>query len=130
MVTSGLQGSLMDGLSLGFSDTKFGSGSLSNGNGNKNGFSGNGGSVFSVGRGATRGRRDWAEEFFLQTRPEILQSKQGEGGINVQLVSNYFELITKPNWQLLQYRVDMMSNIIVRELITINECNFEKRGCN
>ena len=64
-----------------------------------------------MGRGATRGRRDRAEEFFLKTRPETLQSKQGEGGVECALTSNYFELIAKPNWRLLQYRVDMKPDI-------------------
>ena len=58
MVTPGPQGSSMDGLSSALSGTTLGTGSLPNGNGNGNGSSGNGGLAPSVGRGATRGRRD------------------------------------------------------------------------
>ena len=69
------------------------------------------GSAPSVGRGATRGRRERADEYFLRTRPEDLQSKRGEGGSEITVASNYFELIAKPNWRLLQYRVDMKPEI-------------------
>ena len=101
----------MDALSSALSGTTLASvGSGSNGV-NGSGSNGAGGSGPSVGRGATRGRRDRAEEFFLTTRPQALQSKQGEGGTEVTLASNYLELISKPNWRLLQYRVDMKPDI-------------------
>ena len=61
----------------------------------------------AVGRGATRGRRDRADEFFTRTRPADLQSKRGDGGTDVAVATNYFEVISKPGWRLLQYRVDM-----------------------
>ena len=61
----------------------------------------------SVGRGATRGRRDRANEIFAKTRPADLQSKRSDGGTEVKVATNYFEVISKPNWRLLQYRVDM-----------------------
>ena len=97
----------MADLSSALSVTTLGSGS------GENGSSSNGkdGSAPSVGRGATRGRRDRADEFFLKTRPEALQSKQGEGGVVCNLASNYFELVAKPNWRLLQYRVDMKPDV-------------------
>jgi len=61
----------------------------------------------SIGRGATRGRRDRAPEFLLRTRSDHLETKKGTGGIETKLSCNYFPLISKPNWRLLQYRVDM-----------------------
>ena len=38
-------------------------------------------------------------------------AKQGAGGKEINLASNYFELIAKPNWRLLQYRVDMKPDV-------------------
>merc|ERR1711970_991164 len=100
-----------DTISSALSSTHLGSeGSVSggaNGSGNGNGN----GSGPSVGRGATRGRRDRAQEFFMKTRPDSLQSKKGTDGQEVTLGSNYFSLIAKPNWRLLQYRVDMKPDI-------------------
>ena len=95
----------MDALSTALSATAIGS---SSGSTNANGESSTGnGSAPSVGRGATRGRRDRADEFFTRTRPADLQSKRGDGGTEVTVATNYFEVISKPNWRLLQYRVDM-----------------------
>ena len=65
----------------------------------------------SVGRGAVRGRRERDETILRRTRPEAVTSKQGEGGTDIAVTSNYFELIAKPNWRLLQYRVDMKPDI-------------------
>ena len=65
----------------------------------------------SIGRGATRGRRDRAPEFLIRTRSDQLTSKKGIGGIECNLTSNYFELVAKPSWRLLQYRVDMKPDI-------------------
>ena len=100
-----------DSISSKLSSTHLGSeGSVSggaNGSGNGNGN----GSGPSVGRGATRGRRDRAQEFFMKTRPDSLQSKKGTDGQEITLGSNYFSLIAKPNWRLLQYRVDMKPDI-------------------
>merc|ERR1719392_490420 len=42
-----------------------------------------GGRAHHRGRGATRGRRDRADEFFTRTRPADLQSKRGDGGTDV-----------------------------------------------
>ena len=69
------------------------------------------GAASSAGRGAVRGRREREETFLLRTRPEDLQNKRGEGGSEITVASNYFELIAKPNWRLLQYRVDMKPEI-------------------
>ena len=97
----------MDALSTALSATAIGSSSGStNGVNGESSTNGNG-SAPSVGRGATRGRRDRADEFFTRTRPANLQSKRGEGGTEVNVATNYFEVVSKPNWRLLQYRVDM-----------------------
>lgn len=61
----------------------------------------------SIGRGATRGKRDRSDMFkFVRTRPETLTSKKGDDGNPITVSSNYFAMIQKPNWRLLQYRVD------------------------
>ena len=61
----------------------------------------------AIGRGATRGTRDRQDVgFFIRTRPENLTSKKGTEGQKITVTSNYFGLIKKPNWKLLQYRVD------------------------
>merc|ERR1719244_843984 len=65
----------------------------------------------SMGRGAVRGRRDRATDFYVRTRPDTLQSKKGTLGDEMACASNYFALIAKPNWRLLQYRVDMKPDI-------------------
>ena len=69
------------------------------------------GSSKSLGRGATRGRRDRLEPFIVRTKPTSVVAKQGAGGKEINLASNYFELIAKPNWRLLQYRVDMKPDV-------------------
>ena len=64
--------------------------------GDSNSGNGNGsGSGPSVGRGATRGRRERAQEFFVKTRPDKLETKQGSGGQEIAVGANYFELIAK-----------------------------------
>jgi len=86
----------------------------SNGNG-ENGGNGNG-SAPSVGRGATRGRRDRASEYLQRTRPDNLESKQGSGGEQITISANFFALVAKPNWRLLKYRVDMVPEIDVTKI--------------
>jgi len=82
-----------------------GSNGASNGPGS-NGPNGNGnGSAPSVGRGATRGRRDRGIEI-IRTRSADLENKKGTSGQEVHILSNYFRLFSKTNWRLLQYRVD------------------------
>ena len=103
-------GSSMDALSTALSATAIGSSSGSTNGANGESSTGNG-SAPSVGRGATRGRRDRADEFFTRTRPADLQSKRGDGGTDVAVATNYFEVISKPGWRLLQYRVDMKPEI-------------------
>merc|ERR1719233_2482516 len=100
-VTGGPVGS--DTISSALSSTHLGSGG-SNSGGNGDSGNGNGGSRPSVGRGATRGRRDRAQEFYVKTRPDSLQTKKGTEGTEINLGTNYFALIAKPNWRLLQYR--------------------------
>jgi len=61
-----------------------------------------------AGRGAVRGKRDRPAYVspFIRTKPESLDSKQGSGGNPMTVATNYFAMIQKPNWKLLQYRVD------------------------
>ena len=86
----------------------------SNGNG-ENGGNGNG-SAPSIGRGATRGRRDRASDYLVRTRPDNLESKQGSGGEQITISANFFALVAKPNWRLLKYRVDMVPEIDVTKI--------------
>ena len=99
-------GSSMDALSTALSATVIGSSSGSTNGANGESSTGNE-SAPSVGRGTTRGRRDRPNEFFTRTRPADLQSKRGNGGTEVTVATNYFEVISKPNWRLLQNRVNM-----------------------
>jgi aubergine-like protein len=71
----------------------------------------NGAAVASLGRGATRGRRDREEDFVRRTRPETLDSKVGKGGKPVQITTNHFNLVTKPDFRLYKYRVDMAPDV-------------------
>ena len=43
----------------------------------------------------------------LTTRPITCTTKKGEGGTTITVSANYFRLISKPDWKLLKYRVDM-----------------------
>ena len=51
------------------------------------------------------------EQYITRTKPATLSNKQGAGGKEINLASNYFELIAKPNWRLMQYRVDMKPEV-------------------
>ena len=46
-----------------------------------------------------------------RTRPTSLDSKQGKSGESVTVATNYFSLVSKPGFQLLQYRVDFAPDI-------------------
>ena len=72
-----------------------------------------------AGRGAVRGKRDRPcyVSNFIRTRPETLVSKQGEGGSPLTVAANYFAMIQKPNWKLLQYRVDFSPPIEMTKVI-------------
>jgi len=41
----------------------------------------------------------------LWTRPASQNKKQGAGGVNIDLLTNYFSLVQKPDWSLYQYAV-------------------------
>ena len=45
------------------------------------------------------------------TKPSTVSAKQGAGGQGINLATNYFEVIAKPNWRLHQYRVDMKPDV-------------------
>ncbi|KAH7977988.1 hypothetical protein HPB49_004122 [Dermacentor silvarum] len=63
----------------------------------------------TAGRGARRGRRD--EIAILATRPQRITDKKGTTGNPVKLLSNYFRLLTMPNWAIQQYHVEFAPNI-------------------
>ena len=64
------------------------------------------GQVRSLGRGATRGIRTRPDsQMVLWTRPVTLSKKQGAGGVDIDLLTNYFSLVQKPDWSLYQYAV-------------------------
>ena len=62
--------------------------------------------IWSLGRGATRGVRERPpSQMVLWTRPASQNKKQGAGGVNIDLLTNYFSLVQKPDWSLYQYSV-------------------------
>ncbi|XP_075541342.1 piwi-like protein 1 isoform X4 [Dermacentor variabilis] len=63
----------------------------------------------TAGRGARRGRRD--EIAILATRPQRITDKKGMTGNPVKLMSNYFRLLTMPNWAIQQYHVEFAPDI-------------------
>ena len=63
-----------------------------------------GGPIYPLGRGATRGVRTRLP-IALRTRPEELNKKRGAGGTPIDLLTNYFSLVQKPDWVLHQYVV-------------------------
>ena len=69
------------------------------------------GSGHTLDRSATKDRRDRVEKFILKTKPASVISKQGTSGDSIQLLSNYYEVIAKPNWRLMQYCVDMKPDV-------------------
>lgn len=56
------------------------------------------------GRGATRGRRNVAVDI-IRTRPSTLTTKSGTSGQAIRLQTNYFELLSTPDWRLFEYAV-------------------------
>ena len=70
------------------------------------------GKVRPLGRGATRGREPTRgirtrpdSQMVLWTRPASQNKKQGAGGTEINLLTNYFSLVQKPDWSLYQYAV-------------------------
>ncbi|XP_011300056.1 protein aubergine [Fopius arisanus] len=59
-----------------------------------------------VGRGSLRGRRIVSGEI-INTRPEhVTLCKKGISGDVINLTTNYYKILEKPDWCLYQYRVD------------------------
>ncbi|XP_044740246.1 piwi-like protein Siwi [Chrysoperla carnea] len=56
------------------------------------------------GRGATRGRRNVAVDI-LRTRPISVTTKSGSTGEAIRLQTNYYELLSTPDWKLFEYSV-------------------------
>ncbi|KAH7977655.1 hypothetical protein HPB49_003142 [Dermacentor silvarum] len=59
-----------------------------------------------AGRGAWRGQSD--ELALLATRPKIVSDKCGKTGNPVELLANYFRLVSLPQWCVHQYHVDFL----------------------
>ncbi|XP_014475840.1 PREDICTED: protein aubergine-like [Dinoponera quadriceps] len=61
--------------------------------------------VSTTGRGASRGKRMVSTDIFV-TKPSHIMNKKGNTGSIVNLKTNYFKFITKPDWCIYLYRVD------------------------
>lgn len=59
-----------------------------------------------------RGTRPRATGPILVTRPRVGETKCGSLGTPIRLVSNYFRLNKRPQWEIQQYRVDFEPNIL------------------
>lgn len=55
-------------------------------------------------------------ENILVTRPPNIESKHGVNGEPVELLTNYFQLIRKPNWMIYRYRVDFKPEVHLDKL--------------
>lgn len=60
-------------------------------------------------RGALRGKRCIAE--IIHTRPPTCVSKKGTSGQNLNVQTNYFRVLKKPNWSIFQYRIDFAPDV-------------------
>jgi hypothetical protein len=65
----------------------------------------------SRGQGAARGSRDGAEDFYLKTRSDGLESTQSNWNTECNNTSNYIQLVAKLNRHLRKYKVDMKPDI-------------------
>ncbi|XP_017770154.1 PREDICTED: protein aubergine isoform X2 [Nicrophorus vespilloides] len=63
-------------------------------------------SVQYSGRGGIRGQRVIVNDYNVVTKPATCQTKQGTTGRTIMVSANYFDLLSKPNWCIYQYRVD------------------------
>lgn len=71
----------------------------------------------TAGRGSVRGKRQLGyETATLLTRPAHAGMKQGISGKPIKLTANYFELQTRTDWCLYQYRVDFSPDIDVTSI--------------
>lgn len=62
-----------------------------------------------MGRGSNRGRRDRPSDV-LRTRPDHVESKKGNTGDRIPLVTNYFTMKCKTDWRLRHYTVEYAPN--------------------
>ena len=70
------------------------------------------GNIQELGRGATRKpTRGVRIRHPIITKPKNLSKKQGAGGIPIDLLTNYFSVVEKPEWSLYQYSVKFSPNI-------------------
>jgi len=68
------------------------------------------------GVGQPPAQREIRIESVLYTRPETCISKIGTSGQGIKILSNYFQVINKPDWVLYQYHVDYAPVIDSRSL--------------
>ncbi|XP_067125118.1 piwi-like protein 1 [Centruroides vittatus] len=62
----------------------------------------------SAGRGTRRGRQEIYEPV---TRPEHVADKRGKTGKKIEVYSNYFKVLSRPNWRIYQYHVDFAPTV-------------------
>ncbi|EDW76026.2 uncharacterized protein Dwil_GK14888 [Drosophila willistoni] len=60
-------------------------------------------------RGSVRGRRVITD--VVHSRPQGLVTKTGLSGTRTTVQTNYFKLLTTPNWTIYQYRVDFVPDV-------------------
>ncbi|GAB0096382.1 PIWI [Sergentomyia squamirostris] len=60
-------------------------------------------------RGSRRGNR--AIQDIIVTRPPNVNTKKGQTGQMITVVTNYFKLLKKPEWNIYKYRVDIAPEI-------------------
>ncbi|XP_068150422.1 LOW QUALITY PROTEIN: protein aubergine-like [Drosophila tropicalis] len=60
-------------------------------------------------RGSVRGRRVISQ--VVHSRPQGLVTKTGLSGRRITAQTNYFKLLTTPNWTIYQYRVDFVPDV-------------------
>lgn len=51
-------------------------------------------------------------EHLIYTRPKEIVSKVGTTGQKITCEANYFRLVKQPNWNIYQYRVDFMPEVL------------------
>ena len=70
------------------------------------------GIIQPLGKGATRKpTRGIRPRHPLKLRPSDLDTKQGAGGTPIDLLTNYFSVVQKPEWSLYQYSVKFSPSI-------------------
>ena len=88
------------------------------------------GKIISLGRAPTRGMRERPpSQMVLWTKPAGQNKKQGAGGSDIDLLTNYFSLVQKPNWSLYQYAVTFKPDL-EDSRVSYSEMASFSPGCN